>query len=81
MLQTTDVAALRRSENVDNLTKDKVYSTLKSVQALTAKSSSAKMSIPGRVLDKYFPKTMSIDDREKVILSLLEKWKREQEEI
>lgn len=78
-LQAADIAALRRGEDMDDLTKNKVYKFLDSLQVLSDRKTSSKLSIPGRILDKYFPMTMNSKDREKVILALLEKWKREQE--
>ena len=77
MLQTTDVAALRRNEDVEKLTQDKLIKFFNSMKPVP--SVSKKISISGSKLDKYFPLTMTQEEREAVIYELLEKWKAEQE--
>ena len=77
MLQTTDVAALRRNEDIDKLTQDKLikfFNTMKPVPTV-----SKKISLSGARLDKYFPLTMTQEEREAVIYELLARWKEEQE--
>lgn len=77
MLQTTDVAALRRNEDMEKLTQDKLIRFFNSMKPVP--SVSKKISIPGSKLDKYFPITMTQEEREAVIYELLERWKTEQE--
>ena len=78
MLQTTDVAALRRNEDIEKLSQDKLIKFFNSMKPVP--SVSKKISIPGTKLDKYFPLTMTQEERENVIYELLERWKLEQEE-
>lgn len=77
MLQTSEVASLRRNEDIEKLTQDKMirfFNTMKPVPA-----ASRKISLSGAKLDKYFPLSMTQEERENVIFTLLEKWKKEQE--
>lgn len=77
MIKWDQVTALRREEDLETLTQEKLIEFFNGFRTpvLTQK----KITIPERTLNKYFPKTMSVSDREKVILELLEKWKSEQE--
>ena len=77
MLQTSEVGALRRNEDVESLTKDDVYKFFNSMRPASSKKVSKKFSLPGDKLDKYFPLDMSQEERERVIYELLEKWRRE----
>lgn len=77
MLQTSEVGALRRNEDVESLTKDDVYKFFNSMRPASSKKVSKKLSLPGDKLDKYFPLDMSQEERERVIYELLEKWRRE----
>lgn len=77
MIKWDQVTALRREEDLESLTQEKLIEFFNGFRTpvLTQK----KITIPERTLNKYFPKTMSVSDREKVIFELLEKWKSEQE--
>lgn len=77
MIQTSEVASLRRNEDIEKLTQDKMikfFNTMKPVPSV-----SRKISLSGTKLDKYFPLTMTLEERESVIYQLLEKWREEQE--
>ena len=77
MIKWDQVTALRREEDMETLTQDKLIKFFNEIR--TPVMTQQKVTIPERTLNKYFPKTMSVSQREKVILELLEKWKSEQE--
>ena len=76
-IKPNQVEVLKSQVNLDNMTQYVVISLINSV--LPEKKSSAKVSLSEKKLDKYFPPHYSAKKREEVILSLLEKWKAEQE--
>lgn len=76
-IKPNQVAVLKEQKNLENMTQYIVISLLNS--ALPEKKASAKVALSEKKLDKYFPPHYSAKKREEVILSLLEKWKQEQE--
>ena len=77
-LKPVQIAALKDQSNLANTTQYHVISILNG--ALPQKSSSAKVSLSERKLDKYFPPHYSAKQREDVIIQLLEQWSKEQAE-
>ena len=77
-LKPAQIAALKEQPNLANTTQYHVISILNG--ALPQKSSSAKVSLSERKLDKYFPPHYSAKQREDVIIQLLEQWSKEQAE-
>lgn len=77
-IKPNQISILKEQKNLDNMTQYVVISLLNSV--LPEKKASAKVSLSEKKLDRYFPPHYSAKKREEVILSLLEKWKLEQEE-
>ena len=77
-LKPVQIAALREQPNLANTTQYNVISILNG--ALPQKSSSAKVSLSEKKLDKYFPPHYSAKQREEVIIQLLEQWSKEQAE-
>ena len=77
-LKPVQIAALKEQPNLANTTQYHVISILNG--ALPQKSSSAKVSLSERKLDKYFPPHYSAKQREDVIIQLLEHWSKEQAE-
>ena len=77
-LKPVQIAALKEQPNLANTTQYHVISILNG--ALPQKSSSAKVSLSERKLDKYFPPHYSAKQREDVIIQLLEQWSKEQAE-
>ena len=77
-LKPVQIAALREQPNLANTTQYHVISILNG--ALPQKSSSAKVSLSEKKLDKYFPPHYSAKQREDVIIQLLEQWSKEQAE-
>ncbi len=77
-LKPVQIAALKEQPNLSNTTQYHVISILNG--ALPQKSSSAKVSLSEKKLDKYFPPHYSAKQREDVIIQLLEQWSKEQAE-
>ena len=77
-LKPVQIAALKEQPNLENTTQYHVISILNG--ALPQKSSSAKVSLSEKKLDKYFPPHYSAKQREDVIIQLLEQWSKEQAE-
>lgn len=77
-IKPNQITILKEQKNLDNMTQYVVISLLNSV--LPEKKASAKVSLSEKKLDRYFPPHYSAKKREEIILSLLEKWKLEQEE-
>ncbi len=77
-LKPVQIAALKDQSNLANTTQYHVISILNG--ALPQKSSSAKVSLSEKKLDKYFPPHYSAKQREDVIIQLLEQWSKEQAE-
>ena len=77
-LKPMQISALKEQPNLANTTQYYVISILNG--ALPQKSSSAKVSLSEKKLDKYFPPHYSAKQREDVIIQLLEQWSKEQAE-
>ena len=77
-LKPVQIAALKEQANLSNASQYHVISILNG--ALPQKSSSAKVSLSEKKLDKYFPPHYSAKQREDVIIQLLEQWSKEQAE-
>ena len=77
-LKPVQIAALKEQPNLANTTQYHVISKLNG--ALPQKSSSAKVSLSEKKLDKYFPPHYPAKQREDVIIQLLEQWSKEQAE-
>ena len=77
-LKPVQIAALKEQPNLSNASQYNVISILNG--ALPQKSSSAKVSLSEKKLDKYFPPHYSAKQREEVIIQLLEQWSKEQAE-
>ena len=77
-LKPVQIAALKEQANLSNTSQYNVISILNG--ALPQKSSSAKVSLSEKKLDKYFPPHYSAKQREEVIIQLLEQWSKEQAE-
>ena len=77
-LKPVQIEALKEQSNLSNISQYNVISILNG--ALPQKSSSAKVSLSEKKLDKYFPPHYSAKQREEVIIQLLEQWSKEQAE-
>ena len=77
-LKPVQIAALKEQPNLSNASQYNVISILNG--ALPQKSSSAKVSLSEKKLDRYFPPHYSAKQREEVIIELLEQWSKEQAE-
>ena len=77
-LKPVQIAVLKEQTNLSNTSQYNVISILNG--ALPQKSSSAKVSLSEKKLDKYFPPHYSAKQREEVIIQLLEQWSKEQAE-
>ncbi len=77
-LKPVQIAALKEQPNLSNASQYNVISILNG--ALPQKSSSAKVSLSEKKLDRYFPPHYSAKQREEVIIQLLEQWSKEQAE-
>ena len=77
-LKPVQIAVLKEQANLSNTSQYNVISILNG--ALPQKSSSAKVSLSEKKLDKYFPPHYSAKQREEVIIQLLEQWSKEQAE-
>ena len=73
-LKPVQIAALKEQPNLSNTTQYHVISILNG--ALPQKTSSAKVSLSEKKLDKYFPPHYSAKQREDVIIQLLEQWSK-----
>ena len=76
-LKPVQIAALKEQANLSNASQYNVISILNG--ALPQKSSSAKVSLSEKKLDKYFPPHYSAKQREEVIIQLLEQWQKKRE--
>ena len=77
-LKPVQIAVLKEQANLSNTSQYNVISILNG--ALPQKSSSAKVSLSEKKLDRYFPPHYSAKQREEVIIQLLEQWSKEQAE-
>ena len=76
-IDPVQIAMLKSQKNPDNLTPYTVMTLMK--DALSKKTKSKKVSLTEKKLNQYFPEEYSASKRERIIIELLEKWKREQE--
>ena len=76
-LKKEQVEALRKQANPENMTQFTVISIMN--DALPGNKASGRVNLSEKKLDKYFPPHFSANERERVILNLLQKWKEEQE--
>ncbi len=72
-----EMAELRSSVPQKDITKENLYEYLNGKKGIP--DPPGKIILTQRRLNKYFPKYMSTPERERIIVSLLEKWKEEQE--
>ncbi len=72
------VAELRAGVPQSELTQESMIRILRGVDE--APADPKKITFTTRKLNEYFPRYMSMNEREKVIIELLEKWKSEHEE-
>lgn len=77
-IKPNQIAELRKFISQGNMTQPLMISILNST--IQVKSSSKKVTFNEKKLTKYFPSHYSSADMERVIVSLLEKWKEDQEE-
>ena len=77
-LKKEQVEALRKQENPENMTQYTVISIMN--DALPGNKTSGRVNLSERKLDRYFPPHFSANEREQVILNLLQRWKEEQGE-
>jgi len=68
---------LRNSVPQKDITKENLYEYLNGKKGIP--DPPGKIVLSQRKLNQYFPKYMSTPERERIIVSLLEKWKKEQE--
>ena len=77
-IKPVQISALK---NYPNLSKANQFSVISIMNdALPKKSSSAKVSLSEKQLDKYFPSHFTAKERENVIIQLLEQWSAEQKQ-
>ena len=77
-LKPVQIAALKEQPNLSNASQYNVISILNG--ALPQKSSSAKVALSEKKLDRNFPPHYSAKQREEGIIQLLEQWSKEQAE-
>ena len=77
-IKPNQIAELRKFISQGNMTQPLMISILNST--IQVKSPSKKVTFNEKKLTKYFPSHYSSADMERVIVSLLEKWKEDQEE-
>ena len=76
-IKPEQIAMLKAKENTANIGQEAFIQVMD--DAVKVKKKSKAVSLSERKLDKYFPYKTSAAEREKVIIELLEKWKKEQE--
>lgn len=77
ILLPEQIAALKENSNLENITQDTLILTMNN--AMKKGKSSGKVSLSERKLNKFFGSNVPASERERVILDLLDKWKKEQE--
>ena len=77
-IKPVQISALKNYPNLSNANQFSVISIMN--DALPKKSSSAKVSLSEKKLDKYFPSHFTAKERENVIIQLLEQWSAEQKQ-
>ncbi|MGN0241538.1 MAG: ParB/RepB/Spo0J family partition protein [Candidatus Weimeria sp.] len=75
MVRQSQIDALK-ARGTDNLDQHQLIFTLNN--ALPQKKEFGKLTLSKGKLDQFFPKTVTNDQREEIILGLLEKWSEEQ---
>ena len=75
-IKPEQIDALKAFENIENITQQTLIITMN--DAIKPKSS-GKVSLSERKLNKFFSPHVPASERERIIISLLEKWKQEQE--
>ena len=73
-----EVAAIRNGFKQSDLTQEQLIDVLNG--NMEAPADPKKLTFTERKLNKYFPAYMTLKEREEVIISLLEKWKQEQQQ-
>lgn len=76
-IKPNQIAALRKYLEQGTVTQSLMISIMNN--SIPVKAPARKVTLNEKKLTKYFPKNYSSEDMEKVIESLLEKWKQEQE--
>ena len=76
-IKQEQITALKEFENLENITQQTLIFTMN--EAIAPKQKSGKITFSERKLNKYFSQNVSTADREKIILELLDSWKKEQE--
>lgn len=77
-LKAEQIKALKEAPNIENMTQYTVIQVMNG--ALPEKHVNGKVSLSEKKLSKFFPPHMPSGKREEIILKLLEKWHKEQEE-
>lgn len=76
-IKQEQITALKEKDNLENITQQTLIYAMN--EAIAPKKKSGKIALSERKLNKYFPPSMSAAERERVILELLENWKKGQE--
>ena len=76
-IKPNQVIELRKYVGQGNMTQPLMISILNS--SIPVKAPAKKITFTEKKLMKYFPDNYSVDDMERVMMGLLEKWKEEQE--
>ena len=71
-IKPTQIQALRETPNVENIAQRVMIQIMN--EALPENKATGRVTLSEKKLDKYFPPHFSSKQREKVIMSLLEKW-------
>ncbi|MCR5777578.1 MAG: ParB/RepB/Spo0J family partition protein [Lachnospiraceae bacterium] len=74
-LKPSQIEELKRQPNLENMTQYTVIRTINDV--LPMKQASGKVTLSEKKLKKFFPSHMSACERERIIITLLENWKKE----
>lgn len=77
VIKPEQIKALKDCTNLDNITQ---YTMIQIMNDALPKKVPGKVSLSEKKLSKYFPSHMPSQEREKIILQLLEKWHQEQED-
>lgn len=75
-IKPNQITELRKYLGQGNMTQPLMISVLNS--AIQVKAPAKKITFTEKKLMKYFPETYSVSDMERVMMTLLEKWKEEQ---
>lgn len=77
-VQEAQIVSLKNETNLDNITQYTMIQILNA--ALPQRKDRGKITFSPRRLDKYFPVNYTSAQRQDIIIGLLEKWKKEQED-